>query len=300
MLDDSTDETQAICRAKVERARGDSGLDISYIHRTDRTGFKAGALEHGLKTAQGRVRRGVRRRLRAARRTSSSARCHFFTDDEGRHGAGALGPPQPRLLAPHRAAGDHARRPLRHRAHRAQPLGPLLQLQRHRRHLAPHAPSTTRAAGSTTRSPRTWTSRTARSSRAGSSSILQDVVSPAELPVEMNAFKSQQYRWAKGSIQTAQEAAADDLAQQGPAVQRQARGVLPPHQQLRLSADCCCCRSCCLPNLLVRTHHGLARGAAHRPAAVLRHDAVDRAASTSRRSARFSATGSRRCAACRS
>ena len=25
---------------------------------------------------------------------------------------------------------------------------------------------------------------------------------PAELPVEMNAFKSQQHRWAKGSIQT--------------------------------------------------------------------------------------------------
>jgi hypothetical protein len=28
------------------------------------------------------------------------------------------------------------------------------------------------------------------------------VVVPAELPVEMNAFKSQQHRWAKGSIQT--------------------------------------------------------------------------------------------------
>jgi cellulose synthase/poly-beta-1,6-N-acetylglucosamine synthase-like glycosyltransferase len=31
---------------------------------------------------------------------------------------------------------------------------------------------------------------------------VQDVVSPAEVPVEMNAFKSQQHRWAKGSIQT--------------------------------------------------------------------------------------------------
>jgi hypothetical protein len=30
----------------------------------------------------------------------------------------------------------------------------------------------------------------------------QDVVSPAELPVEMNAFKTQQHRWTKGSIQT--------------------------------------------------------------------------------------------------
>ena len=31
---------------------------------------------------------------------------------------------------------------------------------------------------------------------------MQDFVSPAEVPVEMNAFKSQQHRWAKGSIQT--------------------------------------------------------------------------------------------------
>ena len=32
--------------------------------------------------------------------------------------------------------------------------------------------------------------------------FVTDHVAPAELPVEMNAFKSQQHRWAKGSIQT--------------------------------------------------------------------------------------------------
>jgi cellulose synthase/poly-beta-1,6-N-acetylglucosamine synthase-like glycosyltransferase len=32
--------------------------------------------------------------------------------------------------------------------------------------------------------------------------FLPNVVAPAEVPVEMNAFKSQQHRWAKGSIQT--------------------------------------------------------------------------------------------------
>jgi cellulose synthase/poly-beta-1,6-N-acetylglucosamine synthase-like glycosyltransferase len=32
--------------------------------------------------------------------------------------------------------------------------------------------------------------------------FVPDVVAPAEVPVEMNAFKSQQHRWAKGSIQT--------------------------------------------------------------------------------------------------
>jgi cellulose synthase/poly-beta-1,6-N-acetylglucosamine synthase-like glycosyltransferase len=32
--------------------------------------------------------------------------------------------------------------------------------------------------------------------------FLPDLVAPAEVPVEMNSFKSQQHRWAKGSIQT--------------------------------------------------------------------------------------------------
>src|SRR5262249_59945326 len=34
---------------------------------------------------------------------------------------------------------------------------------------------------------------------------LPEVVSPAEVPVEMNAFKSQQHRWANGSVQTARQ-----------------------------------------------------------------------------------------------
>ena len=35
--------------------------------------------------------------------------------------------------------------------------------------------------------------------------FLPEVISPAELPVDMNAFKGQQHRWAKGSIQTARK-----------------------------------------------------------------------------------------------
>ncbi|MCA8943347.1 MAG: glycosyltransferase family 2 protein [Planctomycetes bacterium] len=34
---------------------------------------------------------------------------------------------------------------------------------------------------------------------------LHDLVCPAELPIEMNAFLSQQHRWAKGSLQTARK-----------------------------------------------------------------------------------------------
>ena len=35
--------------------------------------------------------------------------------------------------------------------------------------------------------------------------FLFDVVTPSELPVDINAYKSQQHRWAKGSIQTAKK-----------------------------------------------------------------------------------------------
>jgi hypothetical protein len=52
VLDDSTDGTTEIAQACVARHR-DLGFDIHYINRGSRTGFKAGALEHGLKSASG-------------------------------------------------------------------------------------------------------------------------------------------------------------------------------------------------------------------------------------------------------
>jgi cellulose synthase/poly-beta-1,6-N-acetylglucosamine synthase-like glycosyltransferase len=52
VLDDSTDETQEVARNCVERYQG-LGLPIAYIHRDNREGFKAGALQEGLKCARG-------------------------------------------------------------------------------------------------------------------------------------------------------------------------------------------------------------------------------------------------------
>ncbi|HKC13350.1 MAG TPA: glycosyltransferase, partial [Vicinamibacteria bacterium] len=52
VLDDSTDETTALCRAAVDRYRG-QGFDIQHLHRDDRMGFKAGALDAGLQVATG-------------------------------------------------------------------------------------------------------------------------------------------------------------------------------------------------------------------------------------------------------
>jgi len=52
LLDDSTDETIEVARALVERYAA-LGHPVSYLHRDNRRGFKAGALEEGLKTAKG-------------------------------------------------------------------------------------------------------------------------------------------------------------------------------------------------------------------------------------------------------
>lgn len=54
VLDDSTDETVKLAEATVNKYK-QLGFDIDYVHRSDRTGFKAGALENGMKTAKGEL-----------------------------------------------------------------------------------------------------------------------------------------------------------------------------------------------------------------------------------------------------
>ncbi|WP_370226525.1 cellulose synthase family protein [Mesoflavibacter sp.] len=52
VLDDSTDETVITTKAHVEKLAA-TGLDIKHITRTNRQGFKAGALKEGLEIAKG-------------------------------------------------------------------------------------------------------------------------------------------------------------------------------------------------------------------------------------------------------
>jgi len=54
VLDDSTDESADIAIAEVERWRA-KGFPINYIHRSNRVGFKAGALQEGMKVARGEL-----------------------------------------------------------------------------------------------------------------------------------------------------------------------------------------------------------------------------------------------------
>ncbi len=54
VLDDSTDETVKLAEATVAKY-AQHGFDIHCLHRADRTGFKAGALAQGLKVAKGEL-----------------------------------------------------------------------------------------------------------------------------------------------------------------------------------------------------------------------------------------------------
>jgi len=53
VLDDSTDETVEVA-AKIVEKKKKLGFDISYIHRENRKGYKAGALKEGLAIAKGK------------------------------------------------------------------------------------------------------------------------------------------------------------------------------------------------------------------------------------------------------
>src|SRR5688572_8830473 len=199
VLDDSNDETVEIARAAVERHR-ENGLDIVYIHRDDRSGYKAGALEAGLKVAKGefilifdadfvappdilqksigqfsdpkvgmvQVRWGHLNRDYSLLTQVQSILLdgHFILEHGGRNRAG-------RFFNFNGTAGIWRREAIvdgggwQH-----DTLTEDLDLSY-------------------------------RTQMKGWRFVfLQDVISPAEIPVEMNSFKSQQHRWAKGSIQT--------------------------------------------------------------------------------------------------
>ena len=54
ILDDSTDDTRALVAARVAYHRA-TGLNISHVTRPERTGYKAGALAHGLDCTEGEL-----------------------------------------------------------------------------------------------------------------------------------------------------------------------------------------------------------------------------------------------------
>ena len=54
VLDDSTDDTAALAKTLVDQYKS-KGINIEWIHRTNRKGYKAGALAEGFRTATGEL-----------------------------------------------------------------------------------------------------------------------------------------------------------------------------------------------------------------------------------------------------
>jgi cellulose synthase/poly-beta-1,6-N-acetylglucosamine synthase-like glycosyltransferase len=200
VLDDSTDETRAIARAKVEALRA-QGHDIVYVHRTDRRGFKAGALEHGLETAKGEFVAIFDADFIPDPAFLTRTIQHFTDPQVGlvqtrwghlNRGYSLLTEAQAIFLDGHFMVEHVAR----NRAGRFFNFNGTAGIWRRK----------TIADGGGWQHD-TITEDLDLSFRAQLKGwkfvYLPEIVSPAELPVDMNAFKSQQHRWAKGAVQCA-------------------------------------------------------------------------------------------------
>ena len=198
VLDDSTDETVKIASATVAKYAA-QGFDIHYIHREDRTGFKAGALENGMKTAKGDLisifdadfvpKPDFLRKL-----------VHFFTDP-------TVG------CAQMRWAHINGSYNLLTRLQTIMLDGHFV-LEQTTRNRSGNFFNFNGTAGILRREAielsggwqhDTLTEDTDLSFRAQLMGwrfvYLLDEEAPAEIPVEINAFKAQQRRWAKGVLQ---------------------------------------------------------------------------------------------------
>jgi cellulose synthase/poly-beta-1,6-N-acetylglucosamine synthase-like glycosyltransferase len=203
VLDDSTDETRQVATGLVAEYRA-RGYDIHHIHREDRKGYKAGALAAGMRVARGehfaifdadfvpppdflrntvpflveekdigfvQTRWGHRNRDYSVLTMAQSIGIdgHFVVEQSARAWNGLF-------LNFNGTAGVWRRKAIEDAGGwTADTITEDLDLS-YRTQL------------------RGWKGR-----------YLFNTVTPAEIPTNINAFKSQQHRWAKGSIQTARK-----------------------------------------------------------------------------------------------
>jgi len=202
LLDDSTDETQQVARSCVERYRA-LGLQIHYLHRGNREGYKAGALGEGLKSAAGEFVAIFDADFQPSsdflRRTlpyfadpalaMAQTRWTYLNRDYS-----ALTEVESILLDGHFVIEHGARA----RSGRFFNFNGTAGVWRRK---------AIEDAGGWQHD--TLTEDTDLSYRAQLRGwrflYLPDIECPSELPVEMNAFKAQQARWAKGLMQTAKK-----------------------------------------------------------------------------------------------
>lgn len=199
ILDDSTDETTALCEREAAALR-ERGFDVKLYHRTNRAGFKAGALEEGMKVAKGDYIFILDADFVPPKRILHEM-VHFFTNRKIgmvqtrwghlNRGYSLLTKVQAMFLDGHHILEQTARS----RSGRFFQFNGTAGMWRR---------SCIMDAGGWQHD--TLTEDLDLSYRAQLKGwkfvFLKDVVSPAELPVDMNGFKCQQHRWTKGSIQT--------------------------------------------------------------------------------------------------
>ncbi len=202
VLDDSTDDTASLCAAACARWRA-TGIDIVHLHRTNRAGWKAGALEAGRRRARGEL--------------VLVLDADFVPPpDFLRRTVGRFADPRVGLV---QARWGHL--------NREQSLLTRLQAMLLDGHFAVEQAG--RAAGgacfnfngtaglwraSAIASAGGWHHDTLtedldlsyRAALGGWHFVYAgDVVAPAELPADARAFKAQQHRWAKGSVECARK-----------------------------------------------------------------------------------------------
>jgi cellulose synthase/poly-beta-1,6-N-acetylglucosamine synthase-like glycosyltransferase len=200
VLDDSTDSSRETVRAGVERLSA-QGLDVQYIHRDNREGYKAGALANGMKSATGEFIAIFDADFLIPPRFLRDAIPHFCDDSIGmvqlrwdhiNRGYSLLTRLQSIMLDGHFVI-EHAARHFSGRFFNFNGTAGVWRA------------SVIADAGGWQHDTLTEDLDLSYRAQLGGWKFvyLPASTAPAELPVEINAFKTQQHRWAKGSIQTA-------------------------------------------------------------------------------------------------
>lgn len=200
VLDDSTDDTVELASALVEEY-SEKGYDISYIHRTNRKGFKAGALKEGLDIAKGEFIAIFDADFVPKRNFLKKTVPHFIDK--------SIGMVQTRW--------EHLNEEFSYLT-RAQALAldGHFVLEQQVRNKSGFFMNFNGTAGVWRKScildAGNWEADTLTEDldlsyraqlKGWKFRFLNNVTSPAELPANINALKTQQFRWTKGAVQTA-------------------------------------------------------------------------------------------------
>ncbi|ROL56284.1 glycosyltransferase [Bacteroidetes/Chlorobi group bacterium Naka2016] len=202
VLDDSTDETQEVAKQLVEEFRV-KGFDIHYLHRENREGFKAGALKYGLERAKGEFIAIFDADFIPAEDFLEKTIPYFQNPQVG--------------MVQTRWGHINEEYSFLTKA-LALSLDGHFVIEQQARNRAGFFINFNGTAGIWRKEtiidagnwqPDTLTEDLDLSYRAQLKGwkfvFLNDVVSPAELPADINALKTQQFRWTKGAVETAKK-----------------------------------------------------------------------------------------------